>query len=298
MMPLSFTVPAKREHFPPDADVWDINLIFRLEKKCIDDHLVEQAGAAWGERGLDGAINGWDALENAIKGSYLKSRVALNTNIYNAANSGQLKNEAPTNGQIRKITALFVLSVIAEISVMLVQLLFDPDNFNIFAIAYALMLAVGGVAQGWGVGHLQGKSWRAKTNRPLEGEQSLSYWMAVGIGTLLILFIAAARSSGAFEPFTMFLTFGVTLIFGEVVAFFEALREKYKYVRDALLNDMLHAQQMEAPDAHSKELKRGGYYTTYKAAVDKAEQTGRRISKPEKPQTPSPAGYPSPSDTN
>jgi hypothetical protein len=276
MIPLKFGERASHENFSPDADEWDFHLVFNLEKEAIDNYLREQAGANWRElKSVQAAQEQMPDLNNSIAATYAPSGDKPIQRVYDDAARGSLRLEAPTNGKIRAMTTLLVLSVIAESTVMLIQQVLATD-FNPFILVFAFMLAVGGFLQGHGVGNLIFRRWKEDTRRAEKGDRPLIYWIEVSVGTLLILLIASARSVFLFEPLMIFLLFSVTLFFGEAVSLFEALREKYKSMRILLLAEMLQAQKWQANMSHRLHLVQNGYRETYEAGLRRAEHYGSK----------------------
>lgn len=287
MIPLQFENRAKRENFSPDDDEWDLHLVFKLEKDVIDNHLREKAIENWHRfKNTDAALEQMNELNSNIASRYASLEINLPQR-YDEATHGTLKPVAPTKGKIRTMTTLLVLSMIAESTVMVMQQVLTRD-FNPFIFVIAFMLAVGGWLQGYGVANLLVKSWKERTGRPVSDDHPLLQWGAVAVGTLLILLIAWLRGSTAFDPVRMFLVFSITLLFGEAVSLFEALREKYKEMRTTFLDEMLQAQEWCATILHQQHLADNGYLETYKAAVKLVERSGAQISVSDKPDAATP----------
>lgn len=276
MIPLKFgTERANQKNFPPNADEWDLHQVFYVEKKAIDDHLCAEAVKNWHLfKDIDKALAPMKNLNNTIAGTYAQ-RGDIPARIYRDAVNRALEPEAPTKGEIRTMTILLVLSMVAESTVMLMQQALTRD-FNWFIFVIAFMLGLGGFLQGHGVGHLLVMRWKKYTEREVKGDSPVIYWGLVAIGTLLILLIAWLRGSTAFDPAVMFRVFCITLLFGEAVSLFEALRTKYKKVRATLLAEMLQAQKWEASLSHQDILGRNGYLKTYMTKL--AELSGVQIN--------------------
>ncbi len=289
MIPLKYGERASRNHFPTDADEWDLHLKYNLEKAAIDKYLVEIAGANWRQfKEVKKAIAQGQQLTKDIIDKYTPSDLIPDTRIYEDAARGALRRECPTLRAIYTMMFAFWLSVVMETTVMVIQQAFTGD-FNPFIIVLAILLALGGFLQGQGLGHYLVKRWKEDTNRPQKGEGAMVAALEFGIGTALILLISVVRGLSSFEPVMMVLVFTVTLLFGEAVAVCEAVKERYKGMRDTLLAEMEDAQTWQANKSHLKHLDASGYLQTYEAAVEKFDQVGAQVTLPEEA-TPSPLG--------
>jgi hypothetical protein len=278
MISLKFGERADAKNFPMGSDEWDLPLVFGVEKHTIDDHLREQAGAHWRAlKNRDAALGQIKALNEDVADKYAPHGDLPVQRIYDDAARGTLKRAAPSQSKIRAMTVLLVLAVAAESTVMVLQQALTLD-FNPFILVIAFMLAIGGFLQGHGVGNLLVNRWKEDTARAERGERSLIYWIEVGVGTLLILLIAVMRGGSAFQPAMIFLVFSITVLFGEAVSLFEALREKHKVMRATLLSEMLQAQKWYATLTHQQHLDRKGYLETYVAAYDLAAKTGAQVN--------------------
>jgi hypothetical protein len=289
MIPLTFGNRANHKNFPTNADEWDPHLVFSLEKSVIDAHLRTQAARGWEEfEDVDRAFGPIQGLDHTLA-TYVNSGNMPPR--YDEAVDGRLQLAAPTKGNIRALTILLALSVIAESTVMLIQQALTMD-FNPFIVVIAFMLALGGFLQGHGIGNLLFKGWQKDTGRAEEIDRPLIYWLEVAVGTLLILLIALLRGATAFDPVMMFLVFSITLLFGEAVSLFEALRKKYKEMRITLLDEMLLAQKWRASKLHQELLVNKGYHETY--INELAKRSGKQISVSDKPEAvpPTPDTFP------
>lgn len=270
MQTLQFLQRANKDHFPPDADVWNLNLIFHLEKDVVDREIEKKAGGNWRRLNSEGdALTQSDPLIQQIASSYDPSDEEPDPRIYDEARSGKLQLMSPTVRMISTMKAAFVVAVLAELSVLVLQALFTGD-FNPFIIVLGIFLALGGFLQGMGMGNLLLRSWKIHTGRIQRGESLAVSWLLIGIGTALILLISALRASGSSVTSQFLLVFLVTLFFGEAVAVCEAIKVRYGSIRSVLLQEFALAQHWQANLTHHQHIVRGNYKAHYDAAVKRA----------------------------
>lgn len=253
---LTFNNRAGKENFNESDDIWDIDLIYRIESKCIHSHLKDQSN-------LKSPPQWENNIEKEIKDTYAKESenlVAVSMVNLQKANKGEYKKMAPTESAIRTWLIFTVIAVLAELTVVIIQGMFSGD-FNPFIVVLAIMLGLGGILQGYGLGTLFFRGWLKSINEGIK--ESHHAWWAVGIGTVLILLVSGARAFGSFETLQFLLVFFITLFFGEAVAISEAMHKKLKEMRNWCLDIQQRAQHFHATSGHSEKLEE--YKKFYKA---------------------------------
>ena len=291
MKALTFPGRANTEHFPPDANVWDINLIFNIEKDLIDQQIQKDAGTNW--RSLtseDAAKAQGDTLIGKIAANYDPPHEICPTRIYDDARSGQLERMSPTVKMIRTMKIAFIVAVITELSVMVLQGIFTGD-FNPFLIVLGIFLAMGGFLQGMGIGNFLMRNWRIHTRRVDQGESLAIPSLLIGAGTALILLISAMRASGGDDTTDTVLVFLVTLLFGEAVAVCEAIKVRYSATRAQLLQEMAQAQHWQANVSHHQHIVRGEYLADYVTAVKRCADQLSQVDQTPPPKQPRTGEY-------
>jgi hypothetical protein len=270
MQALQFLQRANNDHFPPDANLWDVNLIFNLEKEIIDREIEKRAGGNWRRlNNEDDAIAQSDAIIKQIASSYDPPDEEPDPRIYDEARSGKLQLMSPTVKMITTMRIAFLVAVLAELSVLVLQAVFTGD-FNPFIIVLGIFLALGGFLQGMGIGNLLTRNWKIQAGRIQRGESLAVSWLLIGIGSALILLISALRASGSSGTSYFLLVFLVTLFFGEAVAICEAIKVRYSSIRSVLLQEIALAQYWQANLSHHQHIVRGDYKAHYEAAVKRA----------------------------
>ena len=278
MQALQFLQRANKDHFPPDANLWDINLIFNLEKEIIDREIEKRAGGNWRRLNTEhDAIAQSDAIIKQIASSYDPPDEEPDPRIYDEARSGKLQLMSPTVKAITTMRIAFYVAVLTELSVLVLQALFTGD-FNPFIIVLGIFLALGGFLQGMGIGNLLTRSWKIPTGRIQKGESSAVSWLLIGTGSALIILISVMRASGSSGSFDFLLIFLVTLFFGEAVAICEAIKVRYLSIRGFLLQEMALAQYWQANLSHHQHMVRGDYRAHYEAAGKRAASEGAQVS--------------------
>ncbi len=257
---LTFENRAGKEHFNESDDIWDIDLIYRIESSCIHSHLRDRAN-------LESPPQWENNIEKEIKDFYAKESkelVAVSDDNLRKAARGEYKKMAPTESAIRTWLIFTAIALLAELSVVIIQGLFSGD-FNPFIIVLAIMLGLGGILQGYGVGSLFFRRWLKSI-----GEGTAEHhteWWTIGIGTVLILLVSAFRAFGSFEAFQFLLIFSITLFFGEAVAISEAMHRKLQEMRKWCLDIQQRAQHFHATRGHKEKLE--DYKKFYEAQQSK-----------------------------
>lgn len=284
MKALTFPERANTEHFPPNANVWDINLIFNIEKDLIDQQIQKEAGTNWRSlNSADAAIAQGGTVIGKIGSKYDPPDEICPTRIYDEARSGELERMSPTIKMITTMKIAFVVAVLTELSVMVLQGIFTGD-FNPFLVVLGIFLAMGGFLQGMGIGNLLTRNWKIHTGRVEHGESLAIPSLLIGAGTALILLISAMRASGGSDTTDTVLVFLVTLLFGEAVAVCEAIKVRYSATRAKLLQEMAQAQHWQANVTHHQHMVRGEYLANYVTAVKRcADQLSQVDQTPPRP---------------
>lgn len=244
---LNFKEKAQPMHFGESDDIWDKDLIYRIESNCIHDYLRSQAN-------LQSPRIWKDNIEKDIKDTYAKESedlVAIGRDNLEKAAQGKYEKMAPTDSAIRTWLIFTVIAVLAELSVVIIQGLFSGD-FNPFIIVLAIMLGLGGILQGYGLGTLFFRGWLKSIDEGIKERHHA--WWTVGIGTVLILLVSGSRAFGSFETLQFLLVFFITLFFGEAVAISEAMHKKLKETRKWCLGIQLQAQRFHATRGHTEKL--------------------------------------------
>lgn len=263
---LNFIEQAQPMHFGENDDIWDIDLIYRIESNCIHDYLRSQAN-------LQSPPIWEDNIENAIKSNYAnekKDMVVISRDEIERAAQGKYKKIAPTDSAIKTWLIFTVIAVLAELSVVIIQGLFSGD-FNPFIIVLAIMLGLGGILQGYGLGTLFFRGWLKSIGEGVKERHHA--WWTVGIGTVLILLVSVFRAVGSLEMLQFFIVFFITLFFGEAVAISEAMHKKLEETRKWCLGIQLQAQRAHATRGHYEKLEE--YKKFYEAQKPKKYSANR-----------------------
>lgn len=242
---LNFPERAKPKNYPENADVWDIDLIFRLESNCILEKLKTSSNEKPPED--------WSKIETVIRNNYATEEDSNKPGAKNLDKAlvGYFKEKAPTESAIRTWSICFWVAIFAEFSVLLLQALFSGD-FPPFLPILATTLALGGYFQGRGLGKLFFRGWLHSLDEgTTERHQE---WLVIGLGTVLILLVSVMRALGSFEIIQFFVVFFITLFFGEAVAISEAMHVKLKEQRIWCLGKQKEAQIFRANRMHWKKI--------------------------------------------
>ena len=270
MIPVQFKKRAGRKNFRPNDDQWNLDLIFQLEKNCIDSELMTIAGNKWNDSGLDGALAHTDTLMSDLRDNYTTSAQPL-TSIWNKAIHKRLQTECPSNGKILGFKIAFWIALLAEVVVMGVQAALSGD-INPFIFVLAIILGLGGYLQGLGIGNLLFVRWKNHTERPHEAPVTRD-WILVAIGSVLILLVSAVRGASGIDIMQFLLVFLVTLFFGETVAICEASAVDLSQQRNECHTDMESCQQFQASQNHKKNLSDGTYRRDYQNLVGQVDKS-------------------------
>lgn len=247
------------ENLPPGQEdkIWDPDIIFELEKKHLEEkyfpHICEKYKL---ERNPN--IIKWDNLKSQIERTYIEKDVK--TEEIDRIKEDFYRKLCPLKGEIIAWLIAFILSVIGETVILLVQSIF-AGGFNPMIFLFAFLLALGG----WFVGKYLGVFFWISKLKILQMytpsyKMGVSEYVSLIIGTILILFVALVRAvfgseiesvvTYIFISWSTFYIFILTVILGLTVAFTEGMKIYKSRLRDECIIRQEKAAQYYASQQH------------------------------------------------
>lgn len=267
---LNYEEKADRKHLKGEEDIWTRDIFHQMELITIEEAMRRKIAEVHGaDRNIKDLSTGFAAIENDIRTKYLSNAPNL-PQFHKDAQDKKLENGIPKKGVIASFRAGFVIAIVAEFSVMLVQS--AVAEFNPFILVLAAVLFSGGFLQGKGGGFLAYDKWEETTGRKENIESKKNIFLIV-VGTVLIVAVAGIRAY-SLEREQMAIVFIITLLFGEAVAVFEGFAVYYKQKRECYLRDMTDSQKFTAYHTHKKFLEDGTYKERYKEIFRSVHQEG------------------------
>ncbi len=237
-----------------ERSFWDKNFFFNKEEEAIKKWIEFEAKNLRDQQPKDV----WERIEEEIKDKFIEDYKELKESekeeIVNKLLKGEYQKLCPKYITVWLLFVLFILSIIGETAILIVQALMG-GGFNPIILLYAGLLAVGGSL----IGHFMGKFFTKKEaqQRGLYNpdEHSLTRWSwFLILGVALTLFVAFVRAFTD-EGFDI-QVFILTILLALVVAFFECLYEKEKDKREKAIQEQERALRIYASKRHKESLKR------------------------------------------
>lgn len=248
-----------------DEKIWDEYCIYNLEKQHLLNKFFPYKCEQFLQTGDKNHID-WEKIRAEIRANYVTE---WDSEILSKLRDGFYRKHCPSSGEIKAWKIAFILSIIGETTILVIQSIFS-GGFNPMILLFAFLLALGG----WLVGKFFGKYfWISKLKNLQMYSKQLrldpSEKGALILGTILIVFVALVRAvfGGEPEADTIFVFFTwstiyiflLTILLGATVAFTEAMKLFKIRMREECLISQQKALQMFASKKHDECLKDGTY---------------------------------------